>query len=190
MHKKRRRLIFYSVYSWSIPLIIALTGVVTDEIFEALPEERFWFDSNNKLSIRYNIILIFEKFKSNIFAWYNKVKRSDKVTCRHVQQISFDPVSGKGGAGFHVFINIKWIIYYYHLICMYFVFNFTDDSVSSSTIYLYGPIGLIIFINIIFFILTVNALYRTSNDTALAAGKIKAWQKYGTIQLLLLLNII
>jgi len=38
--------------------------------------------------------------------------------------------------------------------------------------------------------MTVHALHRTSVDTALVAGKIKAWQKYGPIQLLVLLDII
>lgn len=37
--------------------------------------------------------------------------------------------------------------------------------------------------------MTVYALHRTSVDTALVAGKIKAWQKYGTMQLLVLSNI-
>jgi len=32
----------------------------------------------------------------------------------------------------------------------------------------------------IFFILTVHALHKASVDTALAAGKVKAWRKYGT----------
>lgn len=46
------------------------------------------------------------KNKFPIFVWYNKVKNSDKVTCRHVLQNSLDPVSEKGGAGFHVIIII------------------------------------------------------------------------------------
>lgn len=41
---KRRRLILYCIYSWAIPLIIALTGVVADDIIEQ-PDKRFWFDS-------------------------------------------------------------------------------------------------------------------------------------------------
>ena len=43
--------------------------------------------------------------------------------------------------------------------------------------YLYGPIGFLIFVNLIFFILTTIALHRASADTALAAGKHKAKQK-------------
>ncbi len=42
---KRRRLISYCNYSWTIPLIMALIGVVADEIIERLPDKRFWFDS-------------------------------------------------------------------------------------------------------------------------------------------------
>ena len=72
----------------------------------------------------------------------------------------------------------------------YININITDDSISSSVVYLYGPIGFITLINIFFFIMTVHALHRTSVDTALVAGKIKAWQKYGPIQLLVLLDII
>ena len=44
--------------------------------------------------------------------------------------------------------------------------------------YLFGPIGVLIILNLIFFILTVNALHQASVDTALAAGKQKTKQQY------------
>ena len=44
--------------------------------------------------------------------------------------------------------------------------------------YLYGPIGILIVLNLIFFILTVNALHKESVDNAFAAGKHQTKQQY------------
>jgi len=47
----------------------------------------------------------------------------------------------------------------------------------SMIAYLYGPIGFLIFINFVLFLLTTVALYRASKDT-LAVRKREATQKY------------
>ena len=54
---------------------------------------------------------------------------------------------------------------------------FCDIDSTSMMVYLYGPIGIIILSNIIFFILTATQLYRASIDAAFATNNNRSKQK-------------
>ena len=51
------------------------------------------------------------------------------------------------------------------------------DDARSLMAYLYGPVAVIIFSNIVFFVLTAIQLYRVSVDAALATNNSHAKQK-------------